>query len=431
MKRYFFCSLLLLTLVGLVVSCKSDDTTEAPNSYCYISSFTLGTLTRTVPNGDETTTVSYNGSYYPMSIDQRAGIITNRIPLLTNTDLSSVTASISARGVVTYFTADGTETAYSSSARIDFTQPVHFRVTATDLSGSRDYIVTVVMREKEEGSYDWEPLTTGVAADREVKRALTVDETIMVWSTDATGNLYRSTLQDQTWGDENACTGATGAMLETLQTYNGQLWMSTTDSKLLTSADGIAWTKVAQAQDGDRITLMGASKTALYARVKNILKVEGIIPDRLASSQDGMQWTTETMEKDLAFLPIASASVSFQGPTDSQWVIIGGVIASGDNVVWKKDETYDEVWTLMGQTGDHPYVFPWQTGTIIVRYHDMLIAMSGNDENAYVSHDNGITWKKDEQLQLPLTDPHFAATVQGDYIYIFGGSQAQRAHINL
>ena len=167
-------ALLALLLVWPLSSCKKDDEdTTKPNSLCYISSFTLGTLTyyRTSTNesGEEvTTTYTYAGSYYPMAIDQiarqqetepsvYAGTIYSTKPLLVGTDPTIVPVTLAGEGNFTYrpLNNEGAWITFTSGDNVDFSTPVVFRATATDGGSSRDYLVTISIRNNDPNGYNF------------------------------------------------------------------------------------------------------------------------------------------------------------------------------------------------------------------------------------------------------------------------------------
>ena len=425
MNRYIYRSLLFLFSIALA-ACSSESET-AVSSDCYISYFALGTLTRTTTASDGTTsTVSYNGSYYPMNINQISGEVTNPIPLQTNTDLSSVTASVTATGLVTYYTSDGEETYYTTSSYIDFRTPVKFRVYATDNSGYRDYTVTVKMRDKEEGSYDWETLDGTVLTGKQGRGAQPWKNGVLLVSADASDNIYAAQLTETAWGTETPCSGTAGILLDGLRNFAEKLWSSTATGDLLFSTDGVAWTPVTQDHVGDKVTLLAASSDFLYARLHNDADDPA---DRLAKSADGSHWTTETLDQSFALFPTTFSSVCYT-LNGAPYLLVAGKTADGLVTVWKKDEKNDEEWVLMSKTGSGEFLLPWEDKMSLVYYKENLIAMKSQQDTTFISKDNGLTWKKNSKLVLPVKDQPFSVTSQGDYLYLFAGDKAYRAKIN-
>ena len=433
MKQLIYRSLLMAMCI-VVVACSSDDTTAEPTSYCYISGVTLGTLTRSITTNGITTETTYQGSEYGISIDQRKGIITNVTPLLIGTDLSSVPITITAEGSVAYAPVSDTSvwSYYSSSATVSFLEPLLLRTYATDGSGYREYTMTLTVRDKEKGEYTWETLEAPVLADRKARRAVSWNDGLLLLSADEGGLLHVNTWADNVWSDDKSCTGADGAILTSLQSFSGQLWMNTGSGQLLTSTDGEAWTPVVTQDAEDHevtvVTLLAASTKALYARIYNA----STETECIASSTDGSQWTSMNLEKSFSLFPTQGAAVSYKKNGNPR-VLVAGTVTDKETTttcVWNFDEEHDSEWMLFSKSGDNQYILPWQDGMTIIAYSGWLIAVSGDQTTTYRSEDNGITWKSYSQLTLPCTDEHFAVTVAGNHIYIFAGAQMQRAYVN-
>ncbi len=426
MNRLLYGISMLLVGCLLITACSSDET-ENPTSDCYISAFTLGTLKRVVTSSSgQTTYGTYNGNYYPMSIDQRKGIITNTTPLLTGTNLNAALCTITAKGTVVYAPASNTEvwTAYVSTDSINFSTPLLFRVYATNGYGYREYRLSLTVRTKDAGSYEWEDLSAPLLASRGERRAVVWNEGLLLLSADASNALHCATWSDETWSEEKVCSGTDGAKVASLQTYNNQLWMGNDKGELLKSDDGVTWTAVTQSTEGDLVTLLAASSTALYARIHQAASDEDII----ATSEDGATWTEVSLEKDLSQFPVETISLGYTLNNNNR-VLVGGKNADDNISVWNLDEQHDSEWILFAKTGDNNYILPWVSGMTIISYNNSLIAIDGGNPTTYRSMDNGITWKAYTELSLPTTDTYSTAVVYDDYIYTFTGTKMQRAHV--
>lgn len=165
MKRIFhvFCG--LFTAVLMLTSClSSDDNSTTLYSDMAIKSFSLGNLNRyvhttTSAGADSVYKQTYSASSYKMNIDQVNHKICNADSLPTGTDAAHVICSATTvnNGVI-YVKSLISDTLFyfsSGSDSIDFTQPRIFRVYATDGSGSRDYTVSLSVRNQEKGIFQW------------------------------------------------------------------------------------------------------------------------------------------------------------------------------------------------------------------------------------------------------------------------------------
>ena len=165
MKRIFhvFCGLFVAVL--MLTSClSSDDNSTTLYSDMAIKSFSLGNLNRyvhttTSAGTDSVYKQTYSASSYKMNIDQVNHKISNADSLPTGTDAAHVICSATTvnNGVI-YVKSLKSDTLFyfsSGSDSIDFTQPRIFRVYATDGSGSRDYTVSLSVRNQEKGIFQW------------------------------------------------------------------------------------------------------------------------------------------------------------------------------------------------------------------------------------------------------------------------------------
>lgn len=153
----------MLVSVLLLPSCLGSDDDATYYDDVAITSFTLGTMTRTVTitkstGVDTTYNVSYSGSSYKICIDQMGYRIFNSDSLLMGTDLKHVVCTLTTRNsavvAVKSLTSDSLLT-YSSTDSIDFSQPRTFRIISTDGDHYRDYTVTLSVRQREAGVLIW------------------------------------------------------------------------------------------------------------------------------------------------------------------------------------------------------------------------------------------------------------------------------------
>jgi hypothetical protein len=154
-----------------------------------VTSFTLGTLNRyvhtTTSAGQDTTyRATITGSNYPMTIDHLGQQIYNRDSLPEGTDLAHVLCTITTRNSgVAYFKSIESDTLwiYYAEDSLDFRKPRLLRVFATDGSGSRDYTVTLNVKQNVLQGMAWTshgtddslwPVTDNSAAERAEEKGL-------------------------------------------------------------------------------------------------------------------------------------------------------------------------------------------------------------------------------------------------------------------
>lgn len=135
-----------------------------------VTSFTLGTLNRylhtTTSAGKDTVYKStYSGGAYKMNIDQVRHLIYNTDSLPYGTDPAHVVCTMNTiNNGVAYVKSLISDTLFyfqSGKDSIDFTYPRIFRIFCTDGSGSRDYKVTLNVRQQEASKMQWTMMPAG------------------------------------------------------------------------------------------------------------------------------------------------------------------------------------------------------------------------------------------------------------------------------
>lgn len=442
--------LLLSLLITSFMACsKKDEETEEPNDYCYIDDITLGTLTRyeystNEASETETTTITYSGAYYPIAINQLTGTITNTTPLLQNTDRTIVPLTIEGEGNA-YYRKQSEEDGwmeFTDGDVLDFTEPIVFRIVATNGGSSRDYTMSLTVRDNNPEDYTWEQMMPkeGVAnpmEGRAQRKAVARHDGLAIVSTDANGNIFLTTAastQNPTWTDA-ACTGASGADVTSLQSYNGKLWMSTTTGTLLQSEDGRAWSSVGQSQV-QSVKLLAASEKALYALVNGC---------DICSTTDGTTWDIINLDGEKSLFPTDDfASVAFTKAKGTSRVLLVGQ-ASSASAVWNLIVDDDEPWAYYANPSG--YALPWSSiqGKSLVSYSSTMKQINGEETpriiaigksaTTYYSTDQGYTWHEYTYLTLndsqrPADNEYIAATAAGEYIWFFTGNRIWRARVN-
>ena len=179
MKRIVqvFCGLLAAS--WLLMSCLgSDDSETTGYDDMAVSAFKLGKLNKYLPtttkDGKDTIyKTTFDASSYKMSIDQVNHRIYNADSLPYGTDaghvLCTVTTVQSGYVYLKSPTSDTLTYFQSGTDSVDFRQPRVFRIFSTDGSGSRDYVVTLNVRQQVSRKMLW----TKMAADTELPQTPT------------------------------------------------------------------------------------------------------------------------------------------------------------------------------------------------------------------------------------------------------------------
>lgn len=442
---YFaFCSLFLLP------SCLKDEDTILSTD-CYISSFSLGTIKRlihiTTSSGkDSTYYVSYDGSYYTMSIDQRNNTICNLDSLPLNSQTTAILATVESSGSVNYRYADETDEnwlSYSSSDSIDFSRPLIFRAFSIDGNSKRDYQVKLNVHQQDGDLFTWQEMTTNApwAEATQIKTIIKDNELWVYAVNDGQTSLFISSLNSCDMWNTEQLNGCENAIPGSLTLFNGCYYMNTADSSLITSTDGINWYK----QETDtKAMLLTANNHNIYG-IKN--------GRTIVRSNNLSIWSEEKLDSEATLLPTQDlTALAYTQENGIQRIILAGnrnpSVFSEDttSVLWSKSiplyQEEDDMWTY----------FPWSSANVcpqlknlnIIEYHYTLIAFGGSSvsgtshqtlDNMYVSSDNGVTWTTNSAYTLPdnidRTSDITTAVVDQEYnMWLIAGGSLWKGRLN-
>lgn len=441
MKKLTYAFIAFLITALTVSACKSDSDEIVYTSNCYIKSFVLGAMKRTmhttsITGADSVYYTSVSGSQFKISIDHLNGVITNVEPLPTGTRIDAVLTTITAQGGVYYASSTDTTswTTYSASDSLDFTSPIIFRVLANDGGSYRDYRAYLTIRDADADSYTWTQVASVAALAQ--RKALKFVGLNTLLSTDAEGACHVAKGQWQpnsmpntlTWAD-TPCTGLSQPDIQSAGSFDGKYWMSSTDGRLFSSEDAVAWSQVTQDGEGTVVRLFTTSPTALYAIVSD----ETGDNECVAASIDGLAWTPMETEGQLFTSP--AATLAYKQANGNNRVLVAADVTADDDAplyVWSLLEGHDQPWALFTEPDANPYLLPRMDALNLVSYNGYVIAIGA--DVSYISYDNGITWKEYTNLVLPTSIQGTAAPMTvctaGEYIFVAAGSQIWRAHLN-
>ena len=141
-------------------ACSSDMeyTSNVDTHDCALTKITLGTLKRTLQvTADSTYTITLNGGYYPLTIDQVNNRIYNVDSLPVGTDVAHVTfATLTSSGVTTIKSlTTGQDTLFATTDSTDFTVPRMLTVNAYDGLAKKHYEVKINVHKEEADSFVW------------------------------------------------------------------------------------------------------------------------------------------------------------------------------------------------------------------------------------------------------------------------------------
>ena len=158
MKRIVTSLLCPLMGVLLMTSCLGSDDETVLSSDVALLSFSIKDLktTHTIQkdNGEDSTyTTVVSSSSVKFVIDQEQRIVYNSDSILFGTDITHVLVNVTADGSVCYIKSEDEFGSVEDS--IDFTDPVVFRVTSNDEKFTRDYTVSINVRQSDPKKTAW------------------------------------------------------------------------------------------------------------------------------------------------------------------------------------------------------------------------------------------------------------------------------------
>lgn len=449
MRKYF---LGLLLLGGtLLSSCmKDDDDDVVLGNECYIVSFELESVkqvhhTTTSDGEDSIYTVKIDGSYFPLTIDHLNQTIENRDSLPYNSDISSLLVTATYSGAAMSYrelgeTSDTAWVSYSATDSIDFSKPLQFAVVAADATSYRHYTVKLNVHQQEGDSLYWHRSDSIVPPleDMAEMKAVSFREKLMVLGKTADGvNLaVRDGLGTSGNWETHTLALPADADLSTLQVKDDALYLTAPSGQMYTSADGLQWEAFGTPLSG--MTLAATTDQFFYA----------LVDGRLYRSADAVEWTEEELDEDISYLPQSHLqSVSYTQDNGNKRLFLTG--ASGNTSaswakMWRSDKVEaDAMWMYFNPSADNVYQFPLLKSQTLFPYDGRLMTFGGQrmDKEGdamgtlYVSNDNGITWKADLDLHLPVelkgVEGPLAATVDANhYIWIIANKQVWRGRLN-
>ncbi|MBP3773919.1 MAG: hypothetical protein ILA34_01055 [Bacteroidaceae bacterium] len=432
---------LLLVAAGFV-SCNSEESSsssDALSNHCAINNAILGNMRRTVSTvnvyGRDTTYVTtVAGSIYPMYIDQYRQEIYNPDSLPKGTHVDKVVfSSISSDGILAYRTDWGTDTLYSTTDSLDFTQPRI--ITCYSYSGlaKKAYTVHVNVHEQEPEAFQWNRVGASLDALRETtaQRSFCKDGRLYVFALVAGEARLLTSDDGETWDNQPLS-------LNAFSPYSVQLFKGTffaLDGRdIVTSADGQAWASADANISADALPAQGSRH--LFAVSNGSMYV----------SADGKDWQLDAVENaaeaELADAEFSSAWFPMSFNANFEYVLMAGS-RGGHYAEWKKtidrEGRNTEPWSSYQFGGERTYPFPDLAHVQVLKYDEKAVALGCLNDTLslfYVSSDAGRTWLPQRtQFLHPVAvqaDNLSCVVDEDNYMWIFcgGSGQVWRGRLN-
>lgn len=429
MVRKIKAAVLLLVTLFALNSCVSSSSSEenAASGDCAITAVTMGTLTRTVyttttAGNDTSYAVSVAGSAYPMYVDQLKLEIYNPDSLPQNTNVKKMLlSSITADGVVLYRTTYGNDTLFSANDSIDFTQPRLFTCYSTDGTQSKSYRISVNVHKSNSEEFSWNTVAEGVSefAGLTSQKAFKKGQNLFVFAVkEGQAQMMQADVATPTDWTVTTLGGFSEFSPYEVQLLNDCFYV-VDKGVVKKSADGINWTTESTEVALQR--LIGTDRNTLY----------GLSDSGIYSTTDGISWTREDDDGDLADFPVNElTSVWSEMNFNENFSYILACGKSGDeSCVWKKvidANGYEtEPWAPFPQGDSEGKTYPALPQSVMLAYDSKIVYAGiedGQISNFFVSNDGGRSWI--EQLtsyKLPkkMEAESFSMTVDEDgFIWI-------------
>lgn len=401
-------------------SCISDDGVITYSDTA-IASMTLGSVTCNAGG----TPYTYSAAGITVEIDQVNDRITNTIPLLYGTDLTSVPAEITTfngGSVMVKNLEDDLYTSFYSGMKVDYTQPRQFVVHSSDGNHKRVYTVTLTAYQEEPRAFAWDASFDGYVS-QEIKalkgvRAVAMGNTIYVMgrytdpmTSDVTSKVYVSsdgkawTLCDVTASATELAADATLAVAYNVK-GNAEKVLVCSGTELY-ACSGSAWTNMASTTELK--TILGGYDGLLYGVNKD---------DSIAASADGITWKVEpVMKSDYVDMkeryPAECMNFMVKPASSAEGVAYATIVANTKNaadknsVVWSKvadSKDDDQKWGCTEiNWSNREYMKLPRMANVTATYYGNQIFVIGEDTptGIYCSSDHGLTWEKNTKVTMP------------------------------
>ena len=147
-----------------------------------------------------------------------------------------------------------------------------------------------------------------------------------------------------------------------------------------------------------------------------------------ASNDDWATQTVETLDTDAKLLPQRNASFVCwsQSNGTTYALLVGDNDLQKSAVVWRKviSDGLVSSWTYMPLSDSNPYYLPKGQYYWLLPYTGNSVLAIAADGTVYQSRDQGITWKTNSSLKLPISNITKASTKGEGDIWLLEGNEA-------
>ncbi|MDR1382165.1 MAG: DUF6242 domain-containing protein [Tannerella sp.] len=433
MRKIKFCGLLIAGLACLMSSCLGGDESTIDDwslSNAQIASFSL--------SNDSIAGLSS----VIFTIDQVNGKIYNRdsMPYGTAIEekvLCAMDFEMVVSGVLIVNQATNDSVYWNTEDSVDFSSPVTITVYSYNGVSTKTYEAKINIHQVNPDSMVW-TLHSGPAPGKsfDEMKVVSYNSAYYMYGTDAVAAcLYKTDRPELNGWTEIPLSGfPAGAVLQQLTEYGGALYVFDGKGLLYRSADGQAWSPVANAPE---IKSLLGSVPGGRARVDTVLSV---------ISKVGEALTFAVMDKNMKWRPgdeiPASFPVSGFGALNHEVMYYPYLtVSSGRD---GRNELSNMAWsTIDGSTWvpltNEQATFSKREGVAFFQYDGLFYVTGGIDEtgtalsDVYYSKDRGVTWQQDTVHVMPeeYEARGFSSVIvdKNDYVLLFGGKAGKDTNI--
>ncbi|MDR2146553.1 MAG: DUF6242 domain-containing protein [Tannerella sp.] len=322
--------------------------------------------------------------------------------------------------------ATGDTINWNGTDSIDFSQPVIFKVYAFDGVTTKTYEAKLNVHQVNPDSMVWEKLAT-IGAGRtfsETKTVVFAGAYCLFARENGTGKMFRSP-DANNWTEVTLSGFPDNAVLSSVTEYGGSLFVANDDGIVYSSDNGVDWL----ATDGTDVeTLLGSLSDGIVSGSSVMCGIQNVNNTlRFCAYHRENGWTVGD-EVPAGFPVSGFGSVGYEIMYFPHLIVASGRDKSGffTNKAWS---TMDGL-TWAPLTNDN-LPFAASEGASIVRYDEKLFLLGGFGfggnalDKAYLSRDNGVTWRDTVFLPADIAVKGFATVLVDDdkYMYLFGGKE--------
>ena len=373
------------------------------------------------------------------------GLVWNKDSILFGTRLDSVVPRFvfAATPGAAYLQFPDTDAVYHLTGydTLDFTKkPIYLTIRSADNSTIKTYEIRPSVHQVDPDLYTWEQIAEAVypSDDSEQRVVELGTDFVMLCSNGFALHVYRSA-DGATWSNAGTPSGLpAGTKVRQIISDGNTLYFGQGNA-IYTSTDAITWTTHSTTENVKTMLLYW--NDAVWALVE---KSDGSY--ELATYADGALTMSGLQPK--GEFPISDfATVCFQSASlRERATIIGGFAENGKalNTRWnfeyiRSASTGGGTYRMEEFSIDRPK-FTNLTGISVIAYNDLLLMFGGVDEKMnylgreiLTSADEGLNWTLADTTKNSLPQVYQArqkqtAIVRDNYIYLFGGQDAQRTY---